>query len=155
MLILFRNHRIKVGGTEVKASEWILETSPDTVDATTHEYVSGLREVRGSFHGSAEGNLDGLPSDEPVEIYLYGPVKLTWYRAWWIRARKQGWPDEVIAHGPAYPDLAIFTETGGRIRVVGSFYSSAPWTMPLFHDPTWGGYWERFRMRVFLWRHGR
>jgi hypothetical protein len=158
--IFAHRHKVKVGETEIRASDWTLNVNRDFMYADVFDpdkpapYLTGIRDIHGTFAGRMTDWPDDLGvSDGPVEIYLYGPARLPWYKAWWVRFREQEWPEEVIAQGPAYHDVTTYRFGDDDVRITGTFRSSGNWTIPVTHDPSWGGYWQRFRMRFFLWRH--
>ena len=72
--------------------------------------VRETQNVTGSFTGTfAEIRSDWEPWGGPVEITLYGPADLPWWKHWFYVAmgRLRGWP---------YPETAI---VGGPISITG------------------------------------
>jgi len=151
---LHGKHKVRIGDTEVEAKEWTLNLSHNYVDATlwadgNQRYIAGLTDIQGSFSGKLEtDDLTDLGGDK-VEVYLYAPAILPWYRAWWIRLRSKEWPDEVVAHGPSYVSTTITQMLGedSALRVSGTFSQSGKWTINATRDRSWWGKWDRWRHR--------
>jgi hypothetical protein len=143
---LHGKHRVRIGDTEIETEDWTLTWADGP-------YIVGLTDTHGSFSGTIED--DSLVDlNDNVEVYLYGPALLPWYRAWWIRFRGKEWPDAVYAHGPAYVSYNITRAPGAdEIRIIGGkFNQSGKWTINEAHDRTWRGKWDDLRMRFWNWR---
>jgi hypothetical protein len=159
-----RNGKIKIGETEIATTDWTMNLSRDYVDATSWDgtstgYLSGLKDIHGTFSGpfSSDASNEILYGDSLTTVYLYAPARLPWYKAWWIRLRGKEWPTEVIASGPAIIDTSMAYRQVGedKGKITGTFNSAGAWSVELSHDPSWGGYWDRLRMRFHIWRHRR
>lgn len=80
-------------------------------DPTEPMHFSGLKNISGEFSVTFDPTLDpfGLGEVHPVEVYLYAPAKLPWWKHWFYvamgRLRDWPYPEEVIAHGPATFDF--------------------------------------------------
>ena len=71
---------------------------------------------------------DMLKGTGPVEIVMYGPADLPWYRDWYWRLRERffgdRYPEAVIASGKAYMDGTIIDD---GTRVHGTFRAAGKW----------------------------
>ena len=143
--------RIRVGETEIAANDWTLNLNRDSGERGN--YVSGLLDMSGSFSGTLDEPLLGADGGQ-VEVLLFAPSPLPWYRAWWIRLVDKEWPDEIVAHGPAYVS-AVITKSDDQTRVRATFIAAGGWSAPLKKAPTWAGKWDRLRLRFWLLRHCR
>lgn len=113
----------KGSGTKVAVkNEWTLSLGRDYVDATTfgdtnRNYLTGLRDVSGTFAGLMDVSGDLLvnsSSSDTVQLYLYAD---------------DGSSPILIGSGPALIDAQINASNADAIRVSGNFRASGNWTI--------------------------
>jgi len=96
-------------------------------------YLTGLREVQGTFSGKLEDGLQAWATGSTAhELYLYGPdPDLPWWKHWFyrIRERVQGtpYPTVCLAHGPATMKFDTEEEDGDDIVMTGTFTKAGVW----------------------------
>lgn len=129
---------IFIGGREIPVEEINFEaTTGDRLQPLDDEpgfYLSGLRDVSGTFSGLLDMNGDWpAPPSGPVQMYLYGPdPALPRWRHWFYRVREivrgTPYPTVVLASGPAFMRLDTETEKDGEIVMTGTFTKAGTWT---------------------------
>jgi hypothetical protein len=108
-------------GTKVAAkSQWDLNLSRDYVDVTTFgdtnkTYVSGLRDLSGTFNGILDVSGDLMVNNSTVDdvpLYLYAD---------------DGGSPILVASGLALIDATISVSNTDAARVSGNFRASSAW----------------------------
>lgn len=116
---------MSTSGTGAAASissltSWSLDMSRDTVEVTAFgdtnkTYVSGLKDIKGSFEGfwddTSDTVYDGSDSSDGVKLYLYpsaDAITKYWY-------------------GPAWLDMSVETGVGDAVKISANFSAAGAW----------------------------
>jgi len=113
---------VTIGATAVASlNKWTLNAATDKADVTAFgdtnkQYVTGLKDVKGSIAGWFDDDEDALfvaaDGDTPVDLELMPVDTLTGLK----------WS------GPAYLDASIDVPANGAISVKGDFVAAGNWT---------------------------
>jgi hypothetical protein len=95
-------------------------------------FLTGLRDVQGTFEGSVDAAFASAFRPGPVELTFYGPdPHLRWYRHWFYRLRERvtgtPYPTIPLASGPATFTVGEAVEEGDDVVIRGSFTSAGTW----------------------------
>lgn len=123
-----KNGSIWIDGTKVaEKTEWTLNMTRDYADVTTFRdenkvYVSGLRDLAGTFSGMLDTSGDLTLSKADGTAYA---VKLYAEDATWDGTDT----NVLVAEGNAYLDASVAVSSVDAARVSGNFRAAGSWTV--------------------------
>ena len=95
--------------------------------------LAGMRDVQGTFEGKLNEGGFAAMNPGPIEVFLYGPATLPWWKNWFYRLRENlrgtPYPSVLIAKGPATFNIESEVDDGGDVVISGTFTKTGKWSI--------------------------